>query len=229
MVKDRDEIDAIRSSCELDDLAYDVIKKNCVDGNTEIDVYAKAYQEVIKKANPHTFQFFYGDVTSGERSVNGGAGPPTERVMRRGETLVLDLSTTTQGYFGDTCRTFVVDGKITERQQQTLDLLKRALAAGEEKLRPGVTAGDAYRSMYEVIAEKGYGDRFPHHGGHSIGLDCWEPPFIIPGSNEKLKQGMVIAMEPGVYIPGVGGMRIENNYLVEASGVESLSKFPLEL
>ncbi len=229
MVKDSDEIEAVRKSCELNDIAYGVIKKNCVDGNTEIGAYAEAYRELITKANSSTFQFFYGDFTSGERSLSGGAGPPTERVMRHGETLVLDLSATTRGYFGDTCRTFVIDGTPTERQRQTLGLLKKALVAGEEQLRPGATGGEAYRAMHDVIAEAGYGDKFPHHGGHGLGLDVWEPPFIIPGCKQKLRNGTVIALEPGVYIPDVGGMRIENNYLIKSGSVESLSRFPLEL
>ena len=227
-IKDPDEVEAIRMSCELDDFAYGVIKNASRDGVTELDVYAVAYQELIKKATSPSFQFFYGDFTSGERALQSG-GPPTTRVLRNGETLVLDLWVTTRGYWADTCRTFVIGGQPTREQEETLQLLKRTLNAGAEKLVPGNTAADVYNAIFRVIADAGHGDKFPHHGGHCVGLDAWEPPFIIPGSKEKLKEGMVCALEPGVYIPEVGGMRIEDDYLIRSGGAESLCKFPFDL
>ncbi len=225
-IKDADEIKLLAQSCTLDDFAYSVAKKAILPGRREIDVYAEIYQEVIKKAG--RYQFLDGDFVSGERSMESG-GPPTARLMNEGETFILDLWVTTDWYWADTCRTFVVGGKPTDDQRRTLELLKEAMRAGEEKLRPGFKGRDVYNAVRGVIAAAGHGDRFPHHAGHGIGLDAWEPPFLIPGSSDDLKEGMVCALEPGVYIPGVGGIRIENNYLLKASGPESLTHFPLEL
>jgi Xaa-Pro dipeptidase len=227
-IKDSDEVAAIRESCELDDYAYSVIKEEIRNDLTEVEVYSLAYQKLIKKANSPSFQFFYGDFTSGERALQSG-GPPTDRAMRNGETLVLDLWVTTRGYWADTCRTFVIGRQASAEQNRTLDLLKHALNAGAEKLKPGNTAAEVYNAIFNVIAAAGYGDKFPHHGGHCVGLDAWEPPFIIPGSKEKLKEGMVCALEPGVYIPEIGGMRIEDDYLIKSTGSESLCKFPFDL
>lgn len=226
--KDPDEVEAIRTSCELVDYGYGIIKERSSEGLTELDAYAQSYQKLIEKANSTSFQFFYGDFASGDRALQGG-GPPTKRVMRKGETFILDLWVTTKGYWADTCRTFVIGGEPSSAQKRTLDLLKCALNAGAEKLRPGNNAAEVYQTIFDVIQEAGYGSKFTHHGGHCVGLDAWEPPFIIPGSKERLKENEVCALEPGVYVPEIGGMRIENDYLITSSGGRSLSKFPLDL
>jgi Xaa-Pro dipeptidase len=227
-VKDADELEAIRASCELDDYAYGVIKGTSRAGMTELEAYSSAYQKLIVKAKTPSFQFFYGDFTSGERALRSG-GPPTTRVMSKGETFVLDLWVTTKGYWADTCRTFVIGGEPSSDQNRILNLLKQALTAGAEELKPGNTAAVVYEAVYSVIDDAGYGSKFPHHGGHCVGLDAWEPPFIIPGSHERLKEGEVCALEPGVYIPEIGGMRIEDDYLITSSGGKSLCKFPFDL
>ena len=223
-----DEIEAIRASCELVDYGYGVIKEILCDGLTELEAYAQSYCKLIAKANSPSFQFFYGDFASGERALEGG-GPPTNRVMRRGETFILDLWATTKGYWADTCRTFVIGREPSPAQKRIRDLLERALTIGREKLRPGNSAAEVYQSIFDVIREAGYAKHFTHHGGHCVGLDAWEPPFIIPGSDELLKENEVCALEPGVYLPEVGGIRIENDYVVTSSGGKPLSKFPLDL
>jgi len=228
MVKDSDEIENIRRSCELDDLAYAVAKKNSNSGMTEVDIYGLAQHELAKKVG--SFQFFSGNFTSGERGLDPmGSGEPTIRVMNRGETIVLDLWVTTNGYWADTCRTFVVGGQPTDEQLRVHRILLQALEAGEKMLRPGIRAGEVYKAISDKIAAAGWKKYFPHHAGHSVGLDAWERPFIIPGSNDILAEGMVCALEPGVYIPEVGGMRIENDYLITRDAAESLSHFPLDL
>jgi len=228
MIKAADEIENIRRSCELDDLAYSVAKKNSNPGLTEVDIYGLAQYELARKVG--SFQFFSGNFTSGERSLDPmGSGEPTMRIMKYGETIVLDLWVTTNGYWADTCRTFVVGGQPTDEQRRVHHILLQVLEAGEKMLRPGVRAGDVYNAISDKIAAAGWKKYFPHHAGHSVGLDAWERPFIIPGSNDVLAEGMVCALEPGVYIPEVGGMRLENDYLITKDSAESLSRFPLDL
>ncbi len=226
--KDQDEINSIRRSCELDDFAYSVAKEESLPGRSEVEVYGVVQQELAKKVG--SFQFFSGNFTSGERSLDPmGTGEPTPRVLREGETFVLDLWVTTKGYWADNCRTFVIGGKPTEEQGRVHSVLKRALNVGMEKLKPGIKAKDVYRAIFDVIGGAGWGRLFPHHAGHSVGLDAWEPPFIIPGSDDEIKEGMICALEPGVYIPEVGGIRIEDDYLVKRDGAERLTRFPLDL
>jgi Xaa-Pro aminopeptidase len=225
-VKDSDELLAIRKCCELNDYAYSIAKSVSISGRSEIEVYAIILGELTK--NVGSYQFFAGDIVSGERSLEGG-GLPTARRLNDGETFILDLWMTWKGYWTDTCRTFVIGGKPTPSQKQTLELLKEAMAAGEEKLRPGVKSSEVYSAVFNVISAAGLGTRFPHHAGHGIGLDDQEPPFFIPASNDVLAEGMTCTLEPGVYVPGVGGFRIEHNYLITGNKPERLTSYPLDL
>jgi Xaa-Pro aminopeptidase len=224
--KDPDELIAIRESCDLSDFAYSIAKSASIQGRSEIEVYGIVQQVLIKKVG--SYQFFAGDFVSGERSLAMG-GPPTSRCLNNGETFILDLWLTTRGYWSDTCRTFVVGGRPTATQMQVLELLKRAMAAGEEKLRPETSGREVYKAVFDVIATAGLGDRFPHHAGHGIGLDDQEPPFFIPASDEVLTDGMVCTLEPGVYIPEVGGLRIEHDYLITQGRAERLTSYPVDL
>ncbi len=224
--KDPDEIEALRQACELNDFAYRVAKEFARPGTTEIEVYSKMQEELTRKVG--FYQLFAGDVVSGERAIDI-AGPPTHRTLKKGETFVLDLWLTARGYWSDACRTFVVGGSPTSEQRQILELLERAMAAGEEKLRPGVEGREVHEAVFGVIAKAGYRSYFPHHAGHALGLDDQEPPFFIPACKDKLVEGVVCTLEPGVYIPDRGGFRIENDYLVRANGIEQLTKFPLDL
>ena len=225
-VKDQDELTAIRAGSELSDFAYSIARSESIPGNSEVDVYASVLGELVRKVG--SYQFLAGDFASGERSLKVG-GPPTRRRMKEGETIIVDLWLTMRGYWSDTCRTFVIGGKPSARQLNLLELLKRAMLAGEEKLRPGEKAADVYKAVFGVIAAAGLGDMYPHHAGHGIGLDDWESPFLIPGSNQILERSMVCTLEPGAYVPGVGGIRIEHNYLIDGSSPTRLTKYPLDL
>ena len=140
--------------------------------------------------------------------------------------FIFDLWTTTHGYWADTCRTFVVGGKPTAEQIRMHDVVCKAVDAGEALLRPGMPARDVYQTMFDTISDEGYGDHFPHHGGHGFGLYAHEPPFFIPAANDILEEGMTCTLEPGVYVKGIGGVRSEDNYLITETGIENLTPYP---
>jgi len=223
--KDDDELEAMRKAARLNDRAYELAKNVAVEGNTEIDIYSFVQSELIKEIGG--YQYFYGDIVSGERCVNIG-GPPTRKVLRNGETLILDLWVVSGEYWSDTCRTFVIGDNPTPEQKKVFKVLREALKAGEEVLRPGVTGAEVYRAVRDVIVRAGYGKYFPHHAGHGLGLEAWEPPYFIPGDNTPLRENTVCALEPGIYFKDIGGVRLENNYIVRKDGVEVLNYFPLE-
>jgi Xaa-Pro aminopeptidase len=225
-VKDSDEIEALRTSCQLNDFAYSVARKKSTAGNSELDVYASVQYELTRKVG--SYQLFAGDFVSGERSLEIG-GYPTARVLKNGETFILDLWLTTKGYWSDMCRTFVIGTRASAEQKRILEILKQAMTAGEEKLRPRSKGWEVHKAVFDVIAKAGYAKNFPHHAGHALGLDDQEPPFFIPGDNVELRENNVCTLEPGVYIPGVGGFRIENNYLVKSDHIEHLTQYSLEL
>ncbi|MCS7145418.1 MAG: Xaa-Pro peptidase family protein [Nitrososphaerota archaeon] len=219
-VKDEDEIELIRRSCELADKAYIKAKTLVTPGRTEVEIYSEIHRELSRLVG--TFQYFAGDFVSGERTVEVG-GPPTTRVIKEGEPFIFDLWITTQEYWSDTCRTFAVGGRPREEIRRLHSLVLRALERGVETLKLGVTGAQVYGAIRGVFKEAGYGEHFPHHAGHGIGLDGQEPPFFIPGSKEALRPGMVVTLEPGLYVPGVGGVRIENNFLVTEDGPKLLT------
>lgn len=222
-IKDEDELKLIRRSESLVDLGYEVARREIEEGRTEVEIYGAGTAACAKEVGGPVF--FGGDFVSGERSLQGG-GPPTSRVLRNGETFILDLWAMFEGYWADTCRTFVVGRKPSREQIKVHDVLMKATDAGRTKLRPGVRANEVYRAVFDVIAAEGWGDAFAHHAGHGIGLDGQESPFFIPGCDEVLEEGMVCTLEPGVYLPDVGGIRAEDNYLITETGLEILTKFP---
>ena len=226
MIKDSDEVANCRASCSLVDYAYSVAESLSVPGLSEVDLYAAVNQKVIQKAGG--FQYFSGDFTVGKRSIDPvPSGAPTRLTMKDGDTVCLDLWATTKGYWADTCRTFLVGAKPTREQLQAYRLVEKALKAGTSKIRPGVPASDVYHAVKKVFVDAGHGSHFTHHAGHGLGLDAWERPFIIPGSRDVLEEGMVLALEPGVYLKGIAGVRIENNFILEKDGIVPLSKYPI--
>ena len=108
-------------------------------------------------------------------------------------------------------------------------MVRRANEAGTLVTRPGIEAQEVDRAARRVIADAGYGKYFFHRTGHGLGLEGHEPPYMVEGNTERLEPGMVFTVEPGVYIPGVGGARVEDNLVVTQNGFECLTRFPREL
>ena len=225
VVKDHHEIEKISEGSRLLDKAHRMIKPLIREGMREISICATV-QETLFKQTGRT-QLVLGDYISGERTLEI-SGSPTKRKLRRGETMIVDLQTTCEQYWADTTRTFTVR-KPNQNQLKVWRVLIEARNAVELVLRPGTLARDVYKAAYSVISRAGYGGLFPHHVGHGIGLESQEAPFFLANSAEQLKEGVVCAIEPGIYDKSIGGIRIEDDYLVTADGFERLSLFPLEL
>jgi Xaa-Pro aminopeptidase len=134
-----------------------------------------------------------------------------------------------QGYRSDFTNTICVGGKPTADQQKLMDLSRGAIAAGAKELKAGVTCQHVYDAMRNVFATAGMADHFTTHGGHGLGISHPEPPYIVRHSTETLVAGDVVTLEPGLYVDGIGGLRIENNYFVTATGSEQLSNHTIAL
>jgi Xaa-Pro dipeptidase len=224
-VKDSDELECIRRSVQVTRAGHAAARQAAVDGATELEVYAAIQRACVLQAG-RTIAFD-GDFVSGERSWHIG-GPPSQRVMRDGELFICDLFPTLAGYWADTTRTFAI-GSPTAAQRELYDIVLRALDSGRRAARPGIRACDVYHEVRKVIADAGHADRFPHHAGHGIGLDPHESPMIIPGDDTELRAGMTITLEPGIYVEGVGGVRLEDNYIIADIGAEAIPNYPLGL
>ena len=145
------------------------------------------------------------------------------REMGAGDPVVLDFGTRFEGYPGDQTRTVVFGGDPPERFEAVHAAVREAQRAGIEAVEPGVPASAVDRAAREVIEEAGYGDRFTHRTGHGVGLEVHEPPYVVAGNDRPLEPGMVFSVEPGIYLEGGFGVRIEDLVVVTEEGCERLN------
>ncbi len=150
---------------------------------------------------------------------------PTDRVLERGDTVVADFGGSIGGYFSDTTRTFSV-GEPSAEVSAAHDALQRAQQAGLEAVRPGVTAEEIDGATRRVLADAGFAEWFIHRTGHGIGLEVHEEPYLVAGNPQPLQPGMVFSVEPGIYVPGRFGMRIEDIVVVTTAGGRRLNESP---
>lgn len=151
-----------------------------------------------------------------------------ERKIQKGDFILFDLGVVYKGYCSDITRT-VAFGEPDEEKRKIYETVKKAEQAAIDLVRPGVKARDLDKAARDVITDAGYGEYFTHRLGHGLGISVHEFPSIT-GTNElELQEGMVFTIEPGIYNPEVTGVRIEDDVVVTADGVEVLTKFPKEL
>ncbi len=222
-----DELRLIQASARAIEAALAWVANSVRPGMTELDVYAgvqRTCQEVLG-----TPVVVYGDFLSGSRLHESRSGPPTIRRIGRGELLLVDFSVICGGYRADLTNTFCVGGEPSAEQQQWLTLCREAMAAGERMLRPGVSGSAVAEAVNRVLMEADSRYELPHHAGHGLGLEHPEAPVLGRCSEDVLVEGDVVTLEPGVYVPGVGGLRIEHNYRITRDGFERLSQHHIGL
>ncbi|WP_059046493.1 M24 family metallopeptidase [Paenibacillus rubinfantis] len=166
-------------------------------------------------------------VLSGEKTALPH-GVPGDRRIRRGDLLMFDIGVYADGYASDITRTFGV-GELSEELVRIYDTVLAANEAAIAAIRPGVTFASIDRAAREVIEAAGYGPYFVHRLGHGLGIDVHEFPSVHGENEFLLAEGHVFTVEPGVYVPGVGGVRIEDDVLVTSNGVEVLTSYPKQL
>ena len=156
-------------------------------------------------------------------------GATSDRRVEIGDFLLLDFVTTVAGYYADITRTFVVGAEPTAEQRRVYETVLAANAAGRAAARPGVTGEELDAIVRRVIDDAGYGPNFIHRTGHGLGLEVHEEPQIVAGNRTPLAPGMVFTIEPGIYLPGWGGVRIEDDVVVTEDGCESLTSYSRDL
>ncbi len=170
---------------------------------------------------------FESIVAAGPNGANPHAGA-SERPLQLGDLLIIDWGATYQDYISDLTRTFAI-GAVDPELAQIAEIVHQANQAGCRAAKPGVPAGSVDAATRAVIHSAGYGEYFIHRTGHGIGMEVHEPPYIFDENSLLLERGMAFTIEPGIYLPGRGGVRIEDNVVITDQGCEILSSLPREL
>jgi Xaa-Pro aminopeptidase len=218
--KDPDEIDVLRHCMRATEAGHAWARANIKPGMTELDVYCGVNAACTKTAGQPVI--VYGDfaVCPGPERHGGG---PTARVIEPGDMFILDYSVVINGYRSDFTNTLVVGKAPTPDQKRLFDLCVSAMTAGEKELRARASCLNVYGAVRGVFDKVGMAEHFPHHAGHGLGLTHPEAPYFVRHADETLLAGDVVTLEPGLYVQGIGGVRIENNYLITETGFEKLS------
>ena len=166
-------------------------------------------------------------IAFGANSANPHA-VPTDYAAREGDLILFDWGANVNGYFSDLTRTFAL-GEPSERCRRIHEVVEAANRAGREAGAPGVAAGAVDEAARNTIATAGFGEYFTHRTGHGLGLEVHEEPYIRGDNTQLLELGMTYTVEPGIYLPGEGGVRIEDDMVITADGAESLSDYPRSL
>jgi Xaa-Pro aminopeptidase len=224
--KDADELDVLRRCMAAGKVGQEWARANVEPGMTELDVYNGIAAAVNRDVCRHVIT--YGDFAVCTGPDRRG-GPPSDRVLIAGDMLILDFSVVLFGYRSDFTNTLVVGAEPTEQQTALFQLCVEAMTAGQQKLKAATACQVVYDAVRGVFENAGMADCFPHHAGHGLGLMHPEAPYIVRHSTETLLAGDAVTLEPGLYLPGVGGIRIEHNYLVTERGHERLSHHEIAL
>jgi Xaa-Pro aminopeptidase len=223
-IKTPDEIDRLRLAARAADQAMDQIRSERFTGRTEAEI-ATRVRALLVEAGHESAEFSI--VASGPNSASPHH-EPGDRVISEGDAVVLDIGGLRDWYGSDTSRTVFV-GEVPREFALLYDVLKQAQLAACTAVVPGVTAHEVDRAARHLIAEGGYGDAFIHRTGHGIGLEIHEEPYIVTGNLEPLRPGDAFSIEPGIYIPGQWGARIEDIVVCTEDGSEVLNRSSRDL
>ena len=224
--KDEDEIAAMRQAVRIAEEAFRAALAHFRVGMTEQQLAAELVVQLLRHGSAPNLPF-QPIVAAGPNGANPHA-TPTERPIQPGDLVIVDWGANHQGYFSDLTRTVAVGEGDTELEHIAA-IVAQANEAGRAAVRPGLPAGQVDTAARQVIVEAGYGDFFIHRTGHGLGLEVHEPPFLYAENALPLEPGMTFTVEPGIYLPGRGGVRIEDDVAVTATGSETLSTLPRAL
>ena len=220
--KEPEEIRLIERAQALTDEAFERVLAKLVEGITEREV-ALELEDAMRHGGADRVGFDT-IVAFGENAAEPHHGP-TDRRLSRGDVVKVDFGCVVDGYHSDMTRTVAV-GDPDPRLVEIHDVVRGAQEAGVAATREGARAGDVDDAAREVIRAAGFGDRFGHSLGHGVGLEIHEGPGLRAGSDEAIPRGAVVTVEPGIYVPGLGGVRIEDMVEVTADGCRPLPRSP---
>lgn len=224
LIKDDQERALIRHAFQIADRAFASLLDTMTEGVTEIELALTLEAEMRRAGAGCGFDTI---VASGPGAALPH-GHPTNRRLAQGDLVIVDWGASWQGYTSDTTRTVAI-GRLDQRGRQIYHLVRAAMEAAIAVVKPGVAAKAVHEAAFAVIAEAGYGAQFVHSTGHGVGLEVHEAPALAAHSDDVLCSGMVVTVEPGIYIEGYGGVRLEQTGIITEGGMELLSHLATDL
>ena len=224
-IKDQEEIDVIQQAIKITEAAYQHILKEIKPGMTELEVANKL--DFFMREQGASSVSFDTIVASGVRSALPH-GVASDKVIEKGDMITIDFGCYYNGYVSDMTRTFAL-GDPGEKLKEVYEIVREAHARVNNAVKAGMTGAEVDAIARDYITEKGYGEAFGHSTGHGIGLEVHEGPSISFKNDKKLVPGNAITNEPGIYLPGIGGVRIEDDLLITEDGNKNLMSLPTDL
>jgi Xaa-Pro dipeptidase len=224
--KDDTEIEAMQTAVHIAQEAIAAVVPLITPGITERELASELTIQLLRHGSDAQLPFS-PIVASGPNSANPHAFP-SDRGLQPGDMLIIDWGANAGGYYSDLTRTFSL-GEIDNEMSTISKIVEDANQAAREIAAPGIAAQEVDRAARQVIRAAGYEQYFIHRTGHGLGLESHEPPYIRDGNPCSLQPGMTFTIEPGIYIPGRGGVRIEDDVLMTVEGLHSFSDLPREV
>lgn len=225
MFKDDTELAHMREAVRITEAALQATIEQVKPGQTELEIQNILHIEMLRAGAQG--MAFGSIVVSGPRTASPHTSA-SERTVQPGDLLLFDCGAAYRGYPADITRTFTV-GELEPELAEIYQVVEKANAAARQHAGPGDKAEDVDRAARQVIERAGYGEFFIHRTGHGLGLEVHEPPYIVGGNDAVLRPGMTFTIEPGIYLPGKGGVRIEDDVVITEEGCHSLTTFPRNL
>jgi Xaa-Pro dipeptidase len=226
MYKDDSELSAMRKAVDIAENALNATLSQVKIGLTERELATELTMQLFNAGCDPEVPFA-PIVSSGPNSANPHA-VPSDRKLASGDLLVIDWGASYQGYFSDITRTFAI-GSLDSEYARISSVVLDANTAGRESAKPGLPAEAVDQAARAVIESAGYGKYFTHRTGHGLGMEAHEDPYIRMGNHLTLEPGMTFTIEPGIYLPGRNGVRIEDDVVITLTGAECLTRLPREV
>ena len=224
--KEQGEIENMRKAVKVAEAALEAAIPKIKVGMTERELAAELVVELLRNGSDAGLPFT-PIVSGGPNSANPHASP-TDRKLQVGDLLVIDFGAAANDYVSDITRTFAV-GEVDAEYAKIHKIVQEANAAGRVAGKPGLPCADVDKAARAVIEKSGYGKYFTHRTGHGLGMESHEQPYMRGDNMQLLEPGMTYTVEPGIYLPGRNGVRVEDNVVVTETGSESLTTLPREM
>jgi Xaa-Pro dipeptidase len=224
--KSENEVEAMRRAVKIAQDGLEAVIPSIKIGMTERELSSELVMQLLKHGSEPEMPF--SPIVSGGPNGANPHASPTERKLQAGDMLVVDWGAAYNGYVSDLTRTFAV-GKVDAEYEKIHKIVQEANAAGRAAAKPGVPCANVDKAARDVIEKAGYGKYFTTRVGHGIGMEGHEDPYMRGDNMQLLEPGMAFTVEPGIYLAGRNGVRIEDNVVITEAGVDCMSDMPREM